>query len=47
MFASDAMELLKGVNDPASSQFWGWTMLVVNPNLLKWKKPTPAAAEGQ
>jgi len=45
MFASDTMELLKGVNNPADSQFWGWAMLVVKPNFLKWKKTIPAPTE--
>ncbi len=41
MFASDTMELLKGVAEPADSQYWGWAMLVVKPNFLKWSpKPT-------
>ncbi|WP_025739667.1 alginate export family protein [Aquimarina pacifica] len=40
MFASDSMELLKGVDDPASIQNWGWAMLVVKPNFLKWS-PKP------
>ncbi len=42
MFASDSMEILKGVADPASTQNWAWAMLVVKPNLLKWSpKPAP------
>ncbi len=40
MFASDSMELLKGVTDPASTQNWGWAMLVVKPNFLKWSPKT-------
>ncbi|AXT58827.1 hypothetical protein D1816_00175 [Aquimarina sp. AD10] len=40
MFASDSMEILKGVTDPASTQNWGWAMLVVKPNFLKWS-PKP------
>ncbi|GAA3509777.1 alginate export family protein [Aquimarina addita] len=40
MFASESMEVLKGVDDPASMQNWGWAMLVVKPNLLKWR-PAP------
>ncbi len=43
MFASDSMEILKGVSEPADTQYWGWAMLIVKPNLLKWSpKPTPA-----
>ncbi len=41
MFASDSMEILKGVTDPASAQNWGWAMLIVKPNFLKWS-PKPA-----
>ncbi len=40
LFAGDSMELLKGVSDPASTQNWGWAMLVVKPNFLKWS-PKP------
>jgi len=39
MFASESMETLKGIADPASTQNWGWAMLVVKPNFLKWSKP--------
>ncbi|MEB3345669.1 alginate export family protein [Aquimarina gracilis] len=46
MFASDSMEVLKGVADPADAQYWGWAMLVVKPNFLKWSAK-PAPAEGQ
>ena len=42
MFASDSMEILKGVPEPADNQFWGWAMLVVKPNFLKW---SPKAIE--
>lgn len=35
MFASDTMETLKNVSDPASIQNWGWAMLIINPNLFK------------
>lgn len=41
MFAGDSMEILKGV-EPDGAQNWGWAMLVVKPNFLKWK---PASAE--
>ncbi|KAA1248143.1 alginate export family protein [Aquimarina sp. RZ0] len=41
MFASDSMEVLKGVTNPSGLQNWGWAMLVVKPNFLKWSpKPT-------
>jgi len=41
MFASDSMEILKGQVGTASGlQNWGWAMLVVKPNLLKWS-PKP------
>ncbi len=43
MFASDSMEILKGVPEPADAQYWGWAMLVVKPNFLKWN-PKPVAA---
>lgn len=36
MFASDSMEILKGVSNPSGLQNWGWAMLVVKPNFLKW-----------
>lgn len=36
LFASESMEILKGVSNPAERQLWGWAMLVVKPNLLKW-----------
>ncbi len=42
MFASDTMEVLKNVSNPKDAQYWGWAMLVVKPNLLKWSpKPKP------
>ncbi|WP_109299061.1 alginate export family protein [Aquimarina sp. AU474] len=41
MFASDSMEILKGITNPADTQNWGWAMLVVKPNFLKWS-PKPA-----
>jgi len=38
MLASDSMEILKGQIGTASGlQNWGWAMLVVKPNLFKWK----------
>ena len=37
LFASETMEALKGVPEPADAQYWGWAMLVVKPNFLKWK----------
>ncbi len=46
MFASDSMEILKGVSDPSSTQNWGWAMLVVKPNFLKWSpRPTTTPAQ--
>ncbi|MEL6812637.1 MAG: alginate export family protein [Bacteroidota bacterium] len=36
LFASDSMEVLKGVENPSDTQNWGWAMLVIKPNLLKW-----------
>ena len=35
MFASDSMEVLKGVNDAEKAACWGWMMLVFKPNFLK------------
>jgi hypothetical protein len=35
MFASDLMEVLKGVNDAEKAACWGWMMLVFKPNFLK------------
>lgn len=35
MFASDSMEVLKGVNDAEKAACWGWIMLVFKPNFLK------------
>jgi len=35
MFASDSMEVLKGVNDAEKAASWGWMMLVFKPNFLK------------
>ncbi len=46
MFASDSMELLKGVTEPADAQYWGWAMLVVKPNFLKWS-PKSSPNTGQ
>ncbi|MBP2833616.1 alginate export family protein [Aquimarina sp. U1-2] len=46
MFASDSMEILKEVPQPADAQYWGWAMLVVKPNFLKWSA-TPTPAEDQ
>ncbi len=40
MFAGDSMEILRGVSDPSGLQNWGWAMLVVKPNFLKWS-PKP------
>ena len=40
MFAGDSMEVLKGVTDSSGLQNWGWAMLVVKPNFLKWS-PKP------
>lgn len=41
MFAGDSMEILKGQVGTASGlQNWGWAMLVVKPNFLKWS-PAP------
>ncbi|MFY7671935.1 alginate export family protein [Tenacibaculum sp. MEBiC06402] len=37
MFASDTMEVLKGVANPQGMQNWGWVMLVVKPELFNWK----------
>lgn len=42
MFASESMEALKGVADPASIQNWGWAMLVIKPNLFKHTFAPPA-----
>ena len=36
LFASESMEILKGVPNAADRQLWGWAMLVVKPNFLKW-----------
>lgn len=36
LFASDSMDILKGVPEPADNQYWAWAMLVVKPNFLKW-----------
>ncbi len=35
MFASDSMEVLKGVTDAENAPCWGWMMLVFKPNFLK------------
>lgn len=35
MFASDSMEVLKGVADAENAPCWGWMMLVFKPNFLK------------
>ncbi len=35
MFASDSMEVLKGVNDAEKAACWGWMMIVFKPNFLK------------
>ena len=41
MFAGDSMEILKNQVGTASGvQNWGWAMLVVKPNLLKFKTET-------
>ncbi|CAL2089147.1 Alginate_exp domain-containing protein [Tenacibaculum sp. 190524A05c] len=37
MFASDTMEVLKGVANPSSTQNWGWAMLIVKPTLFQKK----------
>lgn len=39
MFAGESMEFLKNQPDPSGLQNWGWAMLVVKPNFLKWSKP--------
>ena len=44
LFAGDSMEILKGVTNASGLQNWGWAMLIVKPNFLKWK-PTPAPTE--
>lgn len=36
MFASDSMEILKSQPNASGLQNWGWAMLVVKPNFLKW-----------
>ncbi|MDY8138173.1 alginate export family protein [Aquimarina sp. 2201CG5-10] len=36
MFEGDNMQILKGVTNPSGIQNWGWAMLVVQPNFLKW-----------
>ncbi|MDH7444188.1 alginate export family protein [Aquimarina sp. 2201CG14-23] len=36
MFAGDSMEVLKGITNPSGLQNWGWAMLIVKPNFLKW-----------
>ncbi|MBQ4821082.1 alginate export family protein [Aquimarina sp. MMG016] len=41
MFASENMEFLKNQPDPSGLQNWGWAMLVVKPNFLKWS-PKPS-----
>ncbi len=46
MLASDSMEILKNVPEPADAQYWGWAMLVVKPNFLTWSpKYSPSQAE--
>lgn len=36
MLAGDSMEILKGIADPSGLQNWGWAMLIIKPNFLKW-----------
>ena len=43
MFATESMEFLKSQANPSGLQNWGWAMLVIKPNLLKWKKPAAPA----
>ncbi len=38
MFSSETMETLKNITNVSDTQNWGWAMLVIKPNLLKWKK---------
>jgi len=35
MFASDSMEVLKGINKAEKEACWGWMMLIFKPNFLK------------
>ncbi len=36
MFQSDSLEILQNVSNASVTQNWGWAMVVVKPNLLKW-----------
>ena len=44
-FMSDEFTQLRGIAEGAEGDTnnWGWAMLTIKPNLIKWKKPVPTA----